>query len=159
MKITILALGTRGDVQPYLALGMGLKQARHQVKLASSDIFEDFVRGRGLDFAAIGTSPKELFEKFTEKQVNSNQQQSKVSNLFFIQKFFFWRILNLSLNKLMNDSLSCYQNSEVIIYSQLGLPRFNIAEKIGILSLAAYTNPLTPTRSYPHPLYPSNNLG
>ena len=25
MRITILALGTRGDVQPYIALGLGLK--------------------------------------------------------------------------------------------------------------------------------------
>ena len=39
MRITIFALGTRGDVQPYIALGLGLQAAGHQVKLASSLIF------------------------------------------------------------------------------------------------------------------------
>ena len=79
MKITILAVGTRGDVQPYVALGLGLKQAGHQVKLASSDIFEDFVRARGLDFAVIGDSPKKLLEKFRQKHINSNRFEDAYS--------------------------------------------------------------------------------
>ncbi|NET17070.1 MAG: glycosyltransferase, partial [Okeania sp. SIO1H6] len=48
MRITILALGTRGDVQPYIALGLGLQAAGHQVKIASLDIFEDFISNKGL---------------------------------------------------------------------------------------------------------------
>jgi hypothetical protein len=32
MHITILALGSRGDVQPYAVLGSGLKSAGHQVR-------------------------------------------------------------------------------------------------------------------------------
>ncbi len=34
MKVVILTLGSRGDVQPYLALAVGLQQAGHQVTLA-----------------------------------------------------------------------------------------------------------------------------
>jgi len=159
MKITILALGTRGDLQPYLSLGLGLRQAGHQVKLCSSDIFEDFARSRGLDFAAIGDSPKAILEKFTKNPINSQRKQSKLLNLYLVKKFFFWRILNSGLKKLMNDAWDCCQDAEVIIYSQLAFSGFNIAEKLNIPCLATYTNPLTPTHIYPHPLYPNSNLG
>ena len=36
MNITILTIGTRGDVQPYVALGMGLQESGHAVTIATS---------------------------------------------------------------------------------------------------------------------------
>ena len=36
MKITLITIGSRGDVQPYVALGVGLKAAGHVVKLATN---------------------------------------------------------------------------------------------------------------------------
>lgn len=35
MQITILALGSRGDVQPAVALGVGLSRAGYRVSLGS----------------------------------------------------------------------------------------------------------------------------
>ena len=37
MRIAIQTLGTRGDVQPYVALGLGLRRAGHDVVLATAD--------------------------------------------------------------------------------------------------------------------------
>lgn len=39
MHITILTIGSRGDVQPFIALGLGLKQAGHHVQLATHSNF------------------------------------------------------------------------------------------------------------------------
>lgn len=50
MRITIIAPGSRGDVQPYLALGMGLKRAGHGVRLVTHRNFEEFVSSRGVAF-------------------------------------------------------------------------------------------------------------
>ena len=36
MKIAITTVGTRGDLQPYIALGLGLKDAGHEVLIVSS---------------------------------------------------------------------------------------------------------------------------
>jgi len=41
MKITILTYGSRGDIQPFLALAVGLQKAGHQVKLAAPHRFEN----------------------------------------------------------------------------------------------------------------------
>ncbi|MBD2533768.1 glycosyltransferase [Nostoc flagelliforme FACHB-838] len=43
MKITILTVGSRGDLQPYCALAIGLKRAGHEVTFATHENFEPFV--------------------------------------------------------------------------------------------------------------------
>ena len=53
MKVAILTIGSRGDVQPYVALGAGLKAAGHEVILATGKGFEAFVSDHGLRFAAL----------------------------------------------------------------------------------------------------------
>jgi hypothetical protein len=44
VRLTILTIGSCGDVQPYTALGLGLQAARQQIKLATFAIFEEFIR-------------------------------------------------------------------------------------------------------------------
>src|SRR5262245_2415598 len=47
MNIFIIALGTRGDVQPYMALGLGLQKAGHQVTICTTENFRSFVEEYG----------------------------------------------------------------------------------------------------------------
>ncbi len=50
MRITIIALGSRGDVQPYIPLGKGLQSAGHSVRIATFKAFAPHVLTAGLDF-------------------------------------------------------------------------------------------------------------
>ena len=43
MKIIILTIGSRGDVQPYVALAQGLQQAGHDVTLCTGELFKEMV--------------------------------------------------------------------------------------------------------------------
>jgi len=54
MRITLLALGSRGDVQPYVALGNGLKDAGHTVRILTSSDFQELVTSYGLTFCDVG---------------------------------------------------------------------------------------------------------
>ena len=40
MKITVNTFGSRGDVQPYIALALGLRQAGHAVRIVTHQIFQ-----------------------------------------------------------------------------------------------------------------------
>src|SRR4028119_1248380 len=60
MNVAILALGTRGDVQPYVALGVGLKEAGHEVTLVTGKGFEAMVSGQGLRYVALDVDLLEL---------------------------------------------------------------------------------------------------
>ncbi len=62
MKITVLALGSRGDVQPAVALGVGLHNVGHEVCINTHAPFETMVREAGLDFCLIKTNPIEVLE-------------------------------------------------------------------------------------------------
>lgn len=53
MKIAILTLGTRGDVQPYAVLGQALRRRGHQVTLSTARNFESLVKSYGIDFAPV----------------------------------------------------------------------------------------------------------
>ena len=50
MKLTIIAIGSRGDVQPIVALGRGLSDAGYAVRIVTLQSFESMVRGQGLEF-------------------------------------------------------------------------------------------------------------
>ena len=61
LNVVIHVVGSRGDVQPFVALGKVLKESHgHRVRLATHATFKGFVEGNGLDFFAIGGDPAEL---------------------------------------------------------------------------------------------------
>jgi len=61
MNVVIHVVGSRGDVQPFVALGKVLKEKyNHRVRLATHPVFKDFVNENGLEFFSIGGDPAEL---------------------------------------------------------------------------------------------------
>jgi UDP:flavonoid glycosyltransferase YjiC (YdhE family) len=54
MKIIIPTIGTRGDLQPYIALALGLQEAGHTVVLASHPCMRSLVESYNVTFASIG---------------------------------------------------------------------------------------------------------
>ncbi|PKO14552.1 MAG: glycosyltransferase [Chloroflexi bacterium HGW-Chloroflexi-10] len=62
MRITILALGSRGDVQPFVPLGKALLVAGHCVRVATFVAFAGMIREAGLDFAPIHGDAQGLLE-------------------------------------------------------------------------------------------------
>ncbi|EPQ50593.1 UDP-Glycosyltransferase/glycogen phosphorylase [Gloeophyllum trabeum ATCC 11539] len=60
LSIVIMIVGSRGDVQPYVALGKRLLQDGHRVRIATHDTFRKFVRSAGLEFHNIGGDPQQL---------------------------------------------------------------------------------------------------
>lgn len=61
LNIVIQVVGSRGDVQPFVALGKVLKDTYgHRVRLATHPTFKDFVIENGLEFFSIGGDPAEL---------------------------------------------------------------------------------------------------
>jgi len=59
MKIILTAIGTQGDIEPFLAVGKILKEKGHQVICAFSEQFRELTESNELEFASLG---KKLFE-------------------------------------------------------------------------------------------------
>ena len=60
LNIVIQVVGSRGDVQPFVALGNELRKYGHRVRLATHDVFTDFVKSSNLEFFPIGGNPADL---------------------------------------------------------------------------------------------------
>jgi hypothetical protein len=61
LNVVILVVGSRGDVQPFVALGKVLRSSYgHRVRLATHPIFQSLVEENGLEFFSIGGDPAEL---------------------------------------------------------------------------------------------------
>lgn len=54
MKIALTTVGSTGDIQPYIALALGLQAAGHQVRVVSHPFHADRFECRGIDFAGCG---------------------------------------------------------------------------------------------------------
>ena len=54
MRVTLVACGSRGDVQPMLALALGLQKAGHDVLLTVPPDFEAWVKTYGCRVQSLG---------------------------------------------------------------------------------------------------------
>ena len=60
LNVVIQVVGSRGDVQPFIALGTEPKRYGHRVRLATHHVSKDFVQNAGLGFYSIGGDPAKL---------------------------------------------------------------------------------------------------
>jgi sterol 3beta-glucosyltransferase len=66
MTITCLTIGSRGDVQPYIALCLGLMKDGHKTRIATHAEFKDWVESYGIEFAPVEGDPAELMQLCVE---------------------------------------------------------------------------------------------
>jgi sterol 3beta-glucosyltransferase len=66
-RIVILTYGSRGDVEPFVALGVGLQNAGYAVRLAGPGPFAPLVEAHGLEFAPLEGNPDELGQAFVDR--------------------------------------------------------------------------------------------
>jgi sterol 3beta-glucosyltransferase len=62
LNIVIQIVGSRGDVQPFIALARVLVKTpyNHRVRICTHTLFKDFVEENGLEFFSIGGDPAQL---------------------------------------------------------------------------------------------------
>src|SRR5690606_20447509 len=151
MKITILTVGTRGDVQPFVALGLGLKAAGYDVTVATNTSFESFVREHGLRYAPLYADFMELLQTAEGRKALEAGRGS----------LGLLRTVMPMLRLILDDSWEAAQESDAIVYHPKALSGYHIAEKLGAPGFATTMLPiLQPTRTFPNPLLPVRlNLG
>lgn len=82
-RITLVAVGSRGDVQPLVALGKTLQQRGHTVRLVAPPDFGDWIRAHGLEFVAIGVGMKAYMAEHPEMLTGRPSQVIRAARDFF----------------------------------------------------------------------------
>ncbi len=64
-----LTIGSRGDVQPYIALGRGLQKEGHKVTIVTHEEYKAWVTGFGINHRTAGGDPGALMKLSVENKV------------------------------------------------------------------------------------------
>lgn len=153
MNITIVTAGSRGDVQPYIALGTGLKADGHQVRVLATDDFEALVTGAGLAFYSSGVSVQEIMqgEQWRERVESGN---------FLAIQMQMRRELQTYAAGMVQPLMDASADADLIIGGFGVLAGgYSVGEKLGIPVMQAHVIPGEPTNVYPSPITPSLPFG
>ena len=83
MNITILTYGSRGDVQPFVALACSLQKNGHAVKLAAPHKFDEFVTSHGISFVPLAGDPEEISRLINNAGTNPARVVTAMRNYIF----------------------------------------------------------------------------
>ena len=113
MRITIFTSGTRGDMQPYVALGVGLQRAGHQVRMPAPGVFQQLITTAGLEFVPTRLgNPQDLLRR-PEAQASKSRIHSLGGNLKFL------RLIQQVLVEAQDEYWRASANADLMIASTL----------------------------------------
>lgn len=137
MRITILTVGTRGDVQPYVAFGLGLERAGHEVRVATHPRFERLVTDQDLGFAPLAEGRLGRGAETAEGRrwigTGSHRMPTWVG---------FVRDARSVARQRLIDALAAAQDAEAIVAANLAtVLGWQVAEEHGVPLVRAYYSP------------------
>ena len=148
MRIVIIAPGTRGDVQPYIALGKGLQNAGHSIRLVSHSNFESLVTSYGLEFWSFGNDVKDAVE-------NNEMRELTEKGNFLLLLLKMAKEAQREALRFAEGGLIAAQGMDIVLSGMGGLYiGIAIAEKLEIPLVQAYVVPFTPTQELSSVLTP-----
>ena len=145
MLISLLAAGSRGDVQPFVALGVSLKQAGYSVRIVASENFETLVTSYGLEYHRVHGD--------VSKIASSSEVQSATQGANPLKMIMSFNKLKAFAFELQKDYFAGCQGSDAIVYHPGATLGFFAAQAQKIPSILASPFPMTPTRDYPALLF------
>ncbi|KAI1414887.1 putative glucosyl/glucuronosyl transferase [Hypoxylon sp. FL1857] len=177
LNVVIQVVGSRGDVQPFVALGKVLKDTYgHRVRLATHPNFKGFVQENGLEYFSIGGDPSQLMAFMVKNPglmpgfrslISGDVRQRRRDVAEYIQGC--WRSCYKASDGMgvratddglsersRNDSSSNLAErpfvADCIIANPPSFAHIHCAEKLGIPLHIMFTMPYSPTQAFPHPL-------
>ncbi len=154
MHITILTVGSRGDIQPYVALALGLQAVGHRVRVATEKNYQDFVCDRGLEFALLpGDSRQRHFDEDWLAFLESDCE-----NVIRYLRKGVPKFVIPQLPEQMQAVWAACQGTEAIISMPQVPTSFSVAEKLKVPIYMAWTTASTRTTAFPHPMLKTRSL-
>jgi len=148
MRIVIIAPGSRGDVQPYIALGKGLQAAENVVRLVTHENYERLVKAHRLEFWPISGNVQEFAE--------SPEMRALLEKGNFIAMMgYAAKTAEIAALNWAQEGLKACQGMDLIVAGLGGIfIGLALGEKLNLPLLQAYYVPFTPTSEFPGALFP-----
>ncbi len=149
-RVLLLTSGTRGDVQPFVALGQGLVAAGHDVVLCTHTRFERFVLDHGVPYAPMDDGLLELADT-PEGRALTVGKGNPLKALRTVQPIYA---------RMLRDAQAAAVGADLIVYHPKTLAAPSLSEAYAVPAVMALPVPsMTPTRAFALPLMGDRDLG
>lgn len=150
MIITIFAAGSRGDIQPCVALSKGLMQAGYRVRLAAPEDFAGFVWEHRVDFYPLRGDVQKIMTSDTGRKFMETGGANPIKSIRAIRTMIGPVVMQMA-----EDAYAACRDTDAIIclgvFSAFGK---SIAEAMSVPIINIEPTPLLPTRAFPAPSWP-----
>jgi len=149
MKIALLTLGTRGDVQPYAVLGKALKHNGHMVTLSTGKNFSSLAHAYGLTFVPVEADFQAL--------INSPEGKAMMKNPFLARKHFRSVVQPMMLEA-MKRFFDVAKEADCVLYHVKSLADYFADQFPGKMIRANVIPAIRPTSEFPNPVFSGLSL-
>lgn len=148
LRIAIMTVGTRGDVQPMLALASALRSRGHTVDVAAPSNFESWVQELGFRFHSLGLD--------MEKFLDSPEVKRAVSGDWLGLARVWRKTIVPVMDSLLKGVHAVGKDADVIIFHPKVYGASDLAEATGARLVCASLIPVFPTQEFPVPIWARN---
>jgi sterol 3beta-glucosyltransferase len=146
MRIAVLTIGSRGDIQPFVALARALKGAGHTVRLGAPPNFSSLAEEHGVEFHALGFDTRALLQESESKEV------IRSGNILAALRGGPLKRLRERQTKITRDAWQITQGMDALVYKSGLAAGSTVAEKLDIPAVSVALQPMAPSAAFPPPL-------
>lgn len=151
MDVLILTHGTRGDVQPFVALGCALTEAGHSVRIGAPAASASLVRSYGLRFVSIADGPNKLSTDLIIREAFETNYRGLRGKGLAIQLARKYRPM---MDEVLEDVATVAREGADVLVHHVILPGQQLGEWLGIPALPVCMQPFwAPTSAFPNPMH------
>lgn len=147
MRTILIAIGSAGDVFPFIGLGTALARRGHQVTLCSMPAFQSHIEAQGLDFVP-------LCDESTYNAAIGDPRMWDPKTSFAV----LWQAI-ASLLEPVYDYLAAQDHDDIVVVGSLWALGARIAhERYGFPYLSVQVSPSTLLSAHVPPVHPTFNV-
>ena len=148
MKITLLSVGSTGDVRPFILIGRVLRSRGHAVTITAFSRFADTVMAAGLNFHSLSGSVEKMMESIMEPDT---------SGVTYLPRL--WKGVKDTAPDMLQDMLDSCSGADAMVCNFFGSVYYSIAEKYDIPCVQINLFPMDPTGDVPISAVRNQRLG
>jgi sterol 3beta-glucosyltransferase len=146
--------GSRGDVQPYVALGLALRDAGHDVTVATHETFREFVVRRGLGFQPVAGDPRGILAAVPmDRWLASGRRRHLLAAAGEIVQ-----AARPLVEAMRADFARAVEGADLVVYSAVAAACGEMSARAGTPAVAAFLQPLHATRESWETIWPLPGL-
>jgi len=148
VTIVLLTIGTRGDVQPFVALGLRLRERGHRVRICTCERFKEFITSHGLEYGCLDDGLLQFIESDRVREMIGSRR----NNIFQWVRAAIEMLPQVKemQRRMLVDQWNACRDADLLLFHPKALGGVHIAEKLGIPGFYVPPFPAyVPTREFP----------